>query len=158
MQKRKPDRTKLGRLKLALRLLCQRRYLEAGMTIAEMVVVMLLIGILAAIMAPGWKAFYLNRVLTMAQDELFQSIRQTQAIAMQSHQVWQVSFQNTASSVQWAMSPATVPAASPWQTVLSGVQIDPALTTFSQQNAVYSLQFSGQGEVNGQLGRLMLLV
>ena len=127
------------------------------MTIAEMVVVMLIVGLLVAIAAPGWKAFYLNRVLTMAQDEVFQSIRQTQAAAIQSHQIWQVSFQNTASAVQWAMRPApdllTVPT---WQTLLSGVQIDTTLTTFSQQNAAYSLQFSKQGEVNGQLGKLTL--
>ena len=127
------------------------------MTIAEMVVVMLIVGILVAIAAPGWKAFYLSRVLTMAQDEVFQSIRQTQAAAVQYHQVWQVSFQNTASAVQWEMHPVmNLPKATTWQTVLSGVQIDAALTTFSQQNAVYFLQFSKQGEVNGQLGKLTL--
>ena len=139
-----------------MRLLYQREFREAGMTIAEMITVMLIVGILVAIMAPGWRAFHLNQVLAMAQDEAFQSIRQTQAAAIQSHQVWQVSFQNTASAVQWATYPADFTTALTWQTLLSGVQIDPALTTLNQQGAVYRVQFSRQGEVNGQLGKLTI--
>ena len=150
MKKRQTDRAKL------MRLLYQKKYREAGMTIAEMITVMLIVGILMAIMAPGWKAFHLNQMLSMAQDEAFQSIRQTQAAAIQSHQVWQVSFQNTASAVQWATHPADFTTALTWQTLLSGVQIDPALTTLTQQGAVYRIQFSRQGEVNGQLGKLTI--
>ncbi len=150
MRKRQTDRAKL------MRLLYQKKYREAGMTIAEMITVMLIVGILMAIMAPGWKAFHLNQMLTMAQDEAFQSIRQTQAAAVQSHQIWQVSFQNPASTVQWATQSADLTAAVTWQTLLSGVQIDPALTTLALQNTVYRLQFSKQGEVNGQLGKLTL--
>ena len=154
MRKRQGKRAKKG-AKL-LWLLHQKKYREAGMTIAEMVVVMLIVGILTAIMAPGWKAFHLNQVLTMAQDEVLQSMRQTQTSAIQLHQDWEVSFQNTAIAVQWATHPVGFTPALTWQTLLSGVQIDPALTTLAQQNAVYRLQFSPQGEVNGQLGKLTL--
>jgi prepilin-type N-terminal cleavage/methylation domain-containing protein len=148
-----------NRAKLALRLFYQKKYGEAGMTIAEILVVMLIVGILAAILAPGWKTFHLNRLLTMAQDEAFQSIRQTQVAAVQSHQVWQVSFQDTANTVQWATHPATTPLnAIAWQTLLPEVRIDPALTTLAQQNTVYRLQFNQQGEINGQLGKITLRV
>jgi type II secretory pathway pseudopilin PulG len=136
MKKRQTDRAKL------MRLLYQRKLREAGMTIAEMITVMLIVGILVAIMAPGWRAFHLNQMLSIAQDEALQSIRQTQAAAIQSHQVWQ--------------HPVDFTTALTWQTLLSGVQIDPALTTLAQQGAVYRVQFSRQGEVNGQLGKLTI--
>jgi prepilin-type N-terminal cleavage/methylation domain-containing protein len=151
------NKRQTGRAKSVLRLLYQKKYVEAGMTIAEILVVMVIIGILAAILAPGWKAFHLNRLLTMAQDEVFQSIRQTQTAAIQSHQVWQVSFQETANTVQWATHPATTPInAINWRTLLPEVQLDPALTTLAQQNAIYRLQFNQQGEISGQLGKLTL--
>jgi type II secretory pathway pseudopilin PulG len=134
-----------------------RHSAEAGFTIAEAVIVMVIVGILAAIAAPGWHAFQLRRSLNNAQDEIFQAIRQTQAEALRSHLAWQVSFRETGNIVQWAMHPiSTDPTTATWQTILTGIHIDPDNTTLNQQGAIYRLQFNERGQINGQLGRITL--
>ncbi|MBD3883232.1 type II secretion system protein [Phormidium tenue FACHB-886] len=144
----------MHRSKSALRFWRQKNA-TAGMTIVELLVVVMIVGTLSAIAAPGWKAFHSNRGLSAAQDEAFQAIRQTQSQAMQSHRVWQVSFQDVGNKVQWAMYPV-ISSTNPvvWQTLFSEVDIDTGLTTLTQQNGIYRLQFDGRGNVNGALGKL----
>jgi type II secretory pathway pseudopilin PulG len=149
------NRKRANRARLALGLLCQGKYKEAGMTLAEMLVIVVIVGILATIVAPAWRSFYLSRVLATAQDQVFQVIRQAQVAATQSHATWQASFQDSGSGMKWALYPIAAPGAIVWQPLLE-VQIDPGLTTLAQQNAIYQLQFNERGNVNGALGKLTL--
>ncbi|MBI4781521.1 MAG: type II secretion system protein [Oscillatoriophycideae cyanobacterium NC_groundwater_1537_Pr4_S-0.65um_50_18] len=133
----------------------QSGFSSSGFTIADLLTVMTIAGILAAIAAPSWLSFHRDRALSSSQDEVFQAIRQTQAEAQRSHANWQVSFRESDSAVEWAMHPLTEQPRL-WQPLLKEVRLDPAQTTLARDGNLYRLQFSNRGRINGQLGRITL--
>ncbi|HEY9626550.1 MAG TPA: prepilin-type N-terminal cleavage/methylation domain-containing protein [Coleofasciculaceae cyanobacterium] len=128
---------------------------SSGFTIVELLTVVTIAGVLAAIAAPSWLSFHRDRVLSTSQDEIFQAIRQTQAEAQRSHANWQVSFRESGSAVEWAMHPMTEQPRL-WQPLLKEIRLDTTQTTFARDGNLYRLQFSNRGRVNGQLGRITL--
>jgi prepilin-type N-terminal cleavage/methylation domain-containing protein len=52
-----------------------------GFTLLEVLVVVILIGIIFAIAAPGWDAFLSRQRVTAAREQVLQAIRQTQSVA-----------------------------------------------------------------------------
>ncbi len=48
-------------------------------------------GMVAAIAAPGWAAFFNTHRLNSEIDQVLQGIRMTQSQAKRTHQVWQFS-------------------------------------------------------------------
>lgn len=128
------------------------------MTVLELLVVVALLGLLMAIAAPGWAYFHNVQRLNAAQDEIFQAMRVAQQSAIHRHHDWQVTFRSGNADMQWAIHPLnTLPAPGQWQTMKSGVTIDPGETTLHSSGGIYRLQFTHQGYVLGQLGRLTLM-
>lgn len=147
---------------LLTRQLSQRKSLRVhrteGLTLIELLVVMVMVGILAAIVAPGWLALRNQQQMSAAQDQALQVLRETQAKAMNSKREWQVSIREANQEVQWAVhSIGTAPVAANWQSFPRGVQIDPAETTLSQSGGVYRVEFTHRGHVNPPLGRLTFM-
>jgi|GEM_PF-533425 len=127
-----------------------------GFTLLELIVIVVIISILFAIMAPGWASFLTGQRLNNAQNLVLQAMREAQSRAKQNRIVWQASFQTTNDVVQWAVHPIGVtPAPSFWSNLDSAIQMD-AETTLQQAGGVRRVQFDHEGNVNGQLGRLTL--
>lgn len=68
----------------------------AGFTMVEILVVIMIVGILAAIAAPSWQGLAASRRASMAQNEILQTLRQAQADALRTRQPKRVTFDTEA--------------------------------------------------------------
>jgi len=130
----------------------------AGFTLAEMIVVIAIVGILAAVAGAGFLGWLARMRLNSAQHTALQAIRQAQMTAKLQKSTLQASFREQNGKVQWAVHPDnTVP--SIWNTLeQESVKIDPDNTTFykDNKNSLWRVQFNHKGNTNGQLGRINL--
>jgi prepilin-type N-terminal cleavage/methylation domain-containing protein len=127
-----------------------------GFTLLETLVVVIIIGVLAAIASPAWSSLLNKQRLNAAKNEAFQAIRTAQHHAKLNHVDWQVSFREVNGLVQWVTHPANAaPSDSLWHTLDPNVRINPETTFyFDQTNKIYRMRFTHLGRTSGQLGRI----
>ncbi|MGD1902529.1 MAG: Tfp pilus assembly protein FimT/FimU [Geitlerinemataceae cyanobacterium] len=126
---------------------------QRGFTIVEVLVVMVMVGILAAIAGPGWLSFVNNQRLRQSGDRALVAAREAQSESRKRASVWVASFREFDGQVQWAVHPegSTTPI---WQEILNGesdrVQIDTANSTLSSDCATgdYCVKFSDRGTLD----------
>lgn len=129
-----------------------------GYTLLELLVIVIVIGMLAAIVTPSWLSL-LNRMrLNSAQAEALSVMRQAQANARREKRIWQANFQEIDGRVQWSLNPESQSnEANPTWNNLIGEDADKISilnSTLKNQSGVYSVQFKPNYWVNGQLGRI----
>lgn len=125
---------------------------EAGFSLLEVLVVVIMIGVLAAIAGPSWLAFMNRQRLTTANDQILQAVRQAQAEAKRTHSKREVRF-DTANPPRIAVLPVPssgTPIANGqvtnWQTLGQG-EIKPGLLSLDPPPTATSLVFDAQGVV-----------
>lgn len=134
---------------------------HAGFTVLELLVVMVMVGILAALAAPSWSNFANAQRLGFSQDEILRTFRQGQAEGRQKRRVWEVCFRDHQGRVEYSIHPfggVTGCGNARWQVLGDDtdakVMIDAANSTLFQRNQAYRVQFKTNGWTNGRLGRL----
>ena len=130
---------------------------QKGFTLLETLVVIIGVGIVAAIAAPAWLSFIEGNRLTVVRDELSLGIRDTQEKARYQKTDWQFSLRERNGSLEWASHPRSIsPAAARWETLESRtMQID-GETTFATSGSVYYVRFDMNGNVTYRIGRVTL--
>jgi prepilin-type N-terminal cleavage/methylation domain-containing protein len=136
--------------------------LVRGFTLLEVLVVLALLGVVAAIAAPSLQAFLNNQKLSTGRNQVYEGLRQSQSKAKLQHIKHETSFRQFGNRVQWvSYSVGETPLSNaelanlPWNTLDDGIQLD-SETTIAQSGNVYRVRFNDYGEVNGQLGRVTL--
>lgn len=138
----------------------------AGFTLVELLAAVIMVGVLAVAMAPGYLG-WLNRTrINTARNTVVQAIREAQSNAQQNQLTWQASFRENNGSIEWATHAKN--AASNWQaidepdiqvfkntsyTTLAGGTQGPWSITF---NAKGQVEKDATDEVNGYLGRITI--
>lgn len=129
---------------------------EAGFTLMEMIVVVVLIAILATISAPSFLAMLNRQRLNDAQAEAMSAIREAQAKARQEKRDWQACFRDDGTQVRWFVSPVSnnpgdicnTPGV--WNNLIGAdskiIQVESASSNI--QNGFYRVSFKSNGWVN----------
>lgn len=130
---------------------------QRGFTLLEMLIVIFIVGVVAALAAPGWLRFIEGNRLTVSRDKLYVGLRDTQIKAQRQRVAWQFSVRERDGSIEWATHPkSTSPYSAQWETLgLRSVRID-AETTFASTADIYYVRFTERGEVQYRLGRMTL--
>ena len=127
-----------------------------GFTLLELMMVVVILGILTAIAAPGWNSFKNRQALHVAQQEVLGAMRESQKKAIHHRRKWQTSFREKDSRTQWSTHPVgEIPLEGAWHDLPRDVKLDEE-TTLRRVQGVRRVQFDHMGNVNGQLGRLAL--
>jgi prepilin-type N-terminal cleavage/methylation domain-containing protein len=88
----------------------------AGFTMIELIVVVAIVGILAAMAGAGYLGWMARMRVNKAQDVALQAIRQAQSTAKQRSSTWQASFRQDGDKVKWAVQVGTTTPTS-WNTI-----------------------------------------
>lgn len=133
---------------------------DGGYTLLELLIVIVIIGILGSIAAPGWLGFLQQRQLKTAQEQIQRAMYEAISSAKKDKLTWQVSFRESNTRFQYAIHASNItPANAFWQNLAEQIQVDKDNTTlfFDSNNTIWRVQYNYQGNANGRLGKITLM-
>jgi prepilin-type N-terminal cleavage/methylation domain-containing protein len=127
---------------------------SAGFTLIEGLIVVVIIGLLAAIATPSLLGFLNQRKINAAQDMVYQALRATQADAMQQHCDRRFSIRQRDGRLEWASHAETTLATevAAWQPLIDGVvfaDIDNTLNK-STKDSIHYVRFDMYGNLKSR--------
>lgn len=128
------------------------RHRQAGFTLLEILVIVVIVGILAAIATPSWLQFLTKREVEAAQDEIYQAIQQAQTQAIAQRSPWQFSIRERNGQVEWVIHSAAIAAENiaAWERLSPKIGLDEANTQTLGESGVHSIAFDFKGNVETQ--------
>ncbi len=149
----------------------KKRFLKAGkraagFTLLELLVVLTIVGILSAIVAPSWNSFYATRQLNTAQDQIQGSIKQGQHLAKMQRRPHRFVIEQYGDIVRWGIAAepyeiteSTLIAPVEWKSSFTNISIDTSQTTFRKikDKDQWFIVLDDDGTLTGQLGRVTLV-
>lgn len=125
---------------------------KAGFTVIELLVVIVIAGVLAAIAAPGWLAFVNRQRINATTDAALQIMRTAQSRSVTENRTWEASFRESDGQLQGAVHP--VGSGAVWETLVpeagDRVFIKAELTDIANSECEagdYCVQFQDRGVI-----------
>ncbi|MEM9905725.1 MAG: prepilin-type N-terminal cleavage/methylation domain-containing protein [Cyanobacteria bacterium P01_D01_bin.44] len=129
---------------------------QRGFTLTELLIVVVISGIIAALGAPTWFQFLEDRRLVAAQDKIHLGIRQAQAKAQQNATTWRFGIRQINGDIEWAVYPNGAAVSSiAWHPFNPYIQIDDETSLRRSSVGIYSVKFDHRGNAR-ILGRITL--
>lgn len=122
----------------------------------EVLVVVVIIGVLAGIMAPIYTGFLERTRLISASDKIYIAIKEAQTEAQSHRSPWRLSIRERSGSIEWAThSNAISHSEAQWEPLeIKSIRIDEE-TTFASADGVYYIRFDEHGNPH-RLGRITI--
>ena len=129
---------------------------KVGFTLVELLIIVVIVGILASILAPVWLRFLSAYEVTAGKDQLRLGIQKAQLKSQQENISWQFSVREKSDAVEMAVHPTTTSAETAnWEPLDNSLQLDDE-TNFAVSGGVYYVRFDEKGNVQFRLGRVTL--
>jgi prepilin-type N-terminal cleavage/methylation domain-containing protein len=130
---------------------CQQAQ-SAGFTLLEGLIVVVIIGLMAAIATPSLIGFLNQRKINITQDMLYQALRSTQADATQLRHDRRFSLRERNGRIEWASHPESIPAVQvvAWQPLIDGVVLADIDNTLTKAGGIYYTRFDMYGNLKSK--------
>ena len=160
--------------RLCWKKLRDRNSIAKGFTLLETLIVVMIMGIMAALATPSWLRFVEDQRLLAAQSKIYGVMKQSQNNALRTKRTWQTSFREQNGILQWSVHEAErgsfAPAGIVWNDLgVENIQIykendkNKCETTLYQSGTSctgtgpWRVQFNYLGHVNGSLGQITIV-
>ena len=130
----------------------------AGFTLVEMLVVVVLVGILAAISANSWNAFIDRQRLDSANERVVSALQDARTQAKKKRSSYSAHFQNNNGIPQYAILPeASTPSNSDWQNLVNDKVDTINFSSSSSQANTVTFDYKGLPLVNDVYKQIIVI-